>query len=409
MKGHRGLFLVFLLLGVYLFYTVYAHFSEQTPLGTIRAHRAQMSGDAERTLPVPSENMPVQSEPAPVPSISARSAALIDVESGRILYGKDIDRELPIASLTKVMTAIVAIEEGDLNDVVTASPRAVGVDGSSIYLQQGETMRLNDLLYGLMLRSGNDAAVAIAEHIGGSEPGFVQLMNEKAAWLGLSHTHFVNPHGLDEEGHYSSARDLAVLSAYALKNPVFQEIVKTTKTTAPLPGAAWERLWINKNKLLRLYPGADGIKTGYTEQAKRCLASSATRNGIQLAAIVLNDGNDWGDSMALLDYGFTNFQWVRLADPLTPLIEQDGVKTYRLTVRRPFVYPLAEDELSAVTSLIVWSPKSAFSQNGANGEKVALGVATLEIKLGEKTIARLPLDGTVERSVSMIDDRRGKR
>lgn len=335
------------------------------------------------------------------PKLSARSAALIDVESGRILYGQDMDRELPIASLTKIMTAIVAIEEGDINDLVTVSPRAVGVEGSSIYLQQGETLRLNDLLYGLMLRSGNDAAVAIAEHVGGSVPGFVRLMNEKAAWLGLNHTHFMNPHGLDEEGHYASAHDLAVLSAYALKNPVFQEIVKTTKTTAPLPGAAWDRLWINKNKMLRLYPGADGIKTGYTEMAKRCLASSATRNGIQLAAIVLNDGNDWEDSMALLDYGFTHFDWVRLADPLTPIVETHDQVTYRLTVRRPFVYPLQADELPRVTSHILWSDQNITWQKKHDEAPLALGIATLEIKIGEKMIARLPLDGTVLKTTSM--------
>lgn len=241
------------------------------------------------------------------PGTHAQAAALIDVTSGRLIYSAKGDKPLRIASLTKIMTAIVAIEYGRLNDTVTVSSRAAGKEGSSLYLKAGEKIKLSDLLYGLMLRSGNDAATAIAEHVGGSLPGFVYLMNRKAEELGLAHSHFANPHGLDEEGHYSSANDLAVLTAYAMHNETFRAIVRTKVKTAPNPYESWDYKWVNKNKMLNMYEGADGVKTGYTKLALRCLVSSATRGGQQLVAVTLNDGNDWADHRRLLDYGFANY------------------------------------------------------------------------------------------------------
>lgn len=239
---------------------------------------------------------------------SAVASILLDQTSGRVLYGKNEDSEQKIASLTKIMTAIIAIEQGDLQDLVTIQPSAVGVEGSSIYLKANEKVTLETLLYGLMLRSGNDAATAIAQHIGGSVEGFVYLMNEKAQVLGLEHTHFTNPHGLDAPNHYSSAKDLALLTQYALRNPTFQQIVKTELKTVEWPGEQWKRTMLNKNKLLKLYPFADGVKTGFTKQARRTLVTSATKDGQQLIAVTLNDGNDWQDHMNLFDYGFQNFQ-----------------------------------------------------------------------------------------------------
>ncbi|AJY77212.1 D-alanyl-D-alanine carboxypeptidase family protein [Paenibacillus beijingensis] len=277
----------------------------------------------------------------------AKAAALIDVESGRILYEDHGTEEMRIASLTKIMTAIVAIEEGKLQDVVKVGKRAVGKEGSSIYLQLGEEMTLHNMLYGLMLRSGNDAATAVAEHVGGSEEGFVRLMNEKAEWLGLANTRFMNPHGLDQDGHYSSAVDLAKLTAYALHNSVFSEIVATRVKTAPNPHDAWDYKWTNKNKMLSFYDGADGVKTGYTKTALRCLVSSATRGGQRLAAVTLNDGDDWADHQKLLDYGYHHY-------PLTNLAEKgQGVSGYSLRAGRTFRYPLAKDEEGAVSSRLV--------------------------------------------------------
>lgn len=292
---------------------------------------------------------PVQAEG---PITRAKAAALIDVSSSRILYEQNGNERLPIASLTKIMTAIVAIEEGDLKSKVKVGKNAVGVEGSSIYLQYNEELSLEDLLYGLMLRSGNDAAMAIAEHIGGSMEGFVYLMNRKAELLGLKNTHFMNPHGLDHRDHYASAHDLALLTAYALQNPTFRTIVSTKVKTAPLPGEKWDRKWVNKNKMLRLYPGGDGVKTGYTKIAKRCLASSATRDGRQLAAIVLNDGDDWNDSMKLLDYGFQEYQLVEII-PENYTIEEDwNGKSYLLKVLRSSTYPLKEGELKEISSKV---------------------------------------------------------
>lgn len=272
------------------------------------------------------------------PEVSARAAALIDVESGRILYSKNGDTPMLIASLTKIMTAIVAIEQGNLADMVKVSRRAYGKEGSSLYLRLGEEMTLENMLYGLMLRSGNDAAVAIAEHIGGTEEGFVFLMNRKAEELGLHNTQFRNPHGLDADGHFSTANDLAKLTAYALKHPVFREIVRTETKTAPNPNEPWDYRWRNKNKMLRLYEGADGVKTGYTRAAGRSLVSSATRNGQQLAAVTINAPNDWADHARLLDYGFQHF-------PLMTVLEKgEEVRDTGWVVSDAFRYPLSEEE-----------------------------------------------------------------
>lgn len=283
------------------------------------------------------------------PELSARTAALIDVESGRLLYEKQAEKQMRIASLTKIMTAIVAIENGSLKQLVTVGPNAVGVEGSSIYLKQGEKIPLESLLYGLMLRSGNDAAVAIAEHIGGSVEGFVFKMNEKAEFIGLNGTHFQNPSGLDSPRHYSTAQDMAKLTAYALRNQTFQKIVSTPVKTVPWPGEKWHRKWYNKNKILRLYSGANGVKTGYTKLSKRTLVASASRNGRQLATVTLNASDDWNDSMLLLEYGFSHFQRVKLIHrgkvfPTQP----DRKGKFKVVARSDFIYPLKPEERKKV-------------------------------------------------------------
>lgn len=280
------------------------------------------------------------------PSTHAQAAALIDVTSGRILYSSHGDEELPIASLTKIMTAIVAIEHGKMEDMVKVSNKAYRKEGSSIYLQLGEQMSLENMLYGLMLRSGNDAATAIAEHVGGSEEGFVLLMNQTVEMLGLQHTQFRNPHGLDAKGHYSSANDLAKMTAYAMHNPRFKEIVSTKAKKAPNPNDPWDYKWDNKNKMLRLYDGADGVKTGYTKIARRCLVSSATRNDQQLVAVTINDGDDWNDHGKLLDFGFTNY-------PLTRLIGDGQQVEGGLVTRGGFDYAAAKSELDKIERRLI--------------------------------------------------------
>jgi D-alanyl-D-alanine carboxypeptidase (penicillin-binding protein 5/6) len=272
----------------------------------------------------------------------AQSAALIDVTSGVILYSKSGNKPMRIASLTKVMTAIVAIEQGDLSDSVKVSKRAAGKEGSSLYLKLGEQMSLHAMLYGLMLRSGNDAATAIAEYIGGTEEGFVYLMNQKAEMLGMNHSHFMNPHGLDVKEHYSTANDMALLTAYALRNPIFQEIVKTKLKKVPNPNEAWSYLWSNKNKMLSLFPGADGVKTGYTKLALRCLISSATRDGQQLAVVTLNDSDDWADHSRLLNYGFKQF-------PLHHLVAKGETIEMDMAAAESFNYPLTDIQEKQLT------------------------------------------------------------
>lgn len=315
---------------------------------------------------------------APSIGTNAKAAALIDVTSGRLLYSSNGDTPMRIASLTKIMTAIVAIEHGRLTDVVKTPKRAVGKEGSSIYLQLGEEMTLHNMLYGLMLRSGNDAATAIAEHVGGSEAGFVHLMNEKAAFIGLTNSSFKNPHGLDEEGHYSSANDLAKLSAYALRNQAFAEIVRTKVKQVPNPHDSWNYAWKNKNKMLTLYEGADGVKTGYTKKSFRCLVSSATRGGQQLAAVTINDGDDWNDHSHLLDWGFEHF-------PLQTVAEKgEAIAGYPYALGGSFRYPLQEGEQSTIhTKLTLIDPLSTGYALGERG--------TLEFQMQGVTIGIVPV------------------
>ncbi|WP_127588221.1 D-alanyl-D-alanine carboxypeptidase family protein [Paenibacillus koleovorans] len=295
-------------------------------------------------------------------STAAEAAALIDVQSGRMLYAKAGDKRMRIASLTKIMTAIVAIERGNLSDIVVVSGNAAGKEGSTLYLKQGEEMSLHNMLYGLMLRSGNDAATAIAEHVGGSVEGFAYMMNETAELIGMTGTHFDNPSGLDSETHFSTANDMARLTAYALRNPAFQDIVKTKVKTAPNPNEPWDYKWSNKNKMLSLFDGADGVKTGYTKLAKRCLVSSATRDGQQLAVVTLNDGEDWADHSKLLNYGFNTY-------PLADIVNKgDTVEGTTIAVGGSFKYPLLQTETGTVRRsaelLQPGSPGYVFGERG---------------------------------------------
>ena len=243
--------------------------------------------------------------PARALEVSARSAVLIEPITGRILYEKNKAEKLPMASTTKIVTAITALEHGDLSDLVVTSKAAANVEGSSIWLAEGEEQTLEDLLYGLMLSSGNDAAIAIAEHIGGSIDNFALLMNQTAREAGAVNSSFQNPNGLDEEGHYTTAEDLAKITAYGMKNDLFRKIVATKSHSIPWEGHEWNRTLQNHNKLLRTYDGCDGVKTGFTKKSGRCLVSSATRNGIQLIAVTLNAPNDWEDHRKMLDEGFS--------------------------------------------------------------------------------------------------------
>ncbi len=244
--------------------------------------------------------------------ISAQSAVLINADNGTVLFEKNSNETRPMASTTKIMTAIIAIENGDLAKEFTVDNRAVGVEGTSAYLQRGDKLTLEGALYALLLQSANDAAVAIACEISGSTENFVALMNRKCADLGLFSTHFNNPNGLPSQDHYTTAIELAKLSAYCMKNETFAKIVKEKSATVKINGT--DRTFVNHNKLLNMYEGCIGIKTGYTTESGRCLVTAAERDGCRLIAVTLNAPSDWSDHKKLLDHGFNNYRSYLLYD-----------------------------------------------------------------------------------------------
>lgn len=240
-------------------------------------------------------------------TVAARSAVLIDAGSGRVLFGQNENAQYPMASTTKVMTTLLALENAALDETVTAGKNAAGVPGTSLYLSEGEKLSMEHMLYGLMLRSGNDAAVAVAEHIAGSVPAFADMMNARARALNAD-AHFVNPHGLDADGHRISALGLARIMREALKNPTFRTITGTRRKVIPWVGNEYSRVLENKNKLLSTYEGVTGGKTGYTGKAGRCLVFSAKRDGLELVGAVLNCPTWFDTATVMLDYGFENYR-----------------------------------------------------------------------------------------------------
>ena len=244
--------------------------------------------------------------PVRAEAISAQKAIVMDAATGRVIFEKNADSQSLIASTTKIMTALIVCEQCNVLDRMRIPKEAVGIEGSSMYLQEGEVLTLQELLYGLMLRSGNDAAVALAIYCGGTVEGFAELMNDKARNLGLTGTHFVNPNGLDAPGHYSTARDLAVLAAYAMENPIFSRTVSAKTVNVG------NRSLRNHNKLLWQIEGADGVKTGYTKAAGRILVSSAVRNGRRIVAVTINAPDDWSDHASLLNEGFSRYEVKRI-------------------------------------------------------------------------------------------------
>lgn len=246
--------------------------------------------------------------------VSARSAILVEASSGDVIYEKNAHEKLPIASTTKIMTAVVALENAKLDAKVKISPRACGIEGSSIYLEKDEVLTVEELLYAIMLESANDAASALAIHVAGSEEKFAQLMNETALRIGMTESHFTNPHGLDNAEHYSTAADMAKLAVYALGNEKFREIVSTVKRQIPAGDDEGVRVLVNHNRLLRLSDEVIGVKTGFTKRSGRCLVSAAERGGVRVIAVTLSDPNDWKDHLAMHDVGLSAYCTFTLAD-----------------------------------------------------------------------------------------------
>ena len=279
---------------------------------------------------------------------SATSAILMDMDSGRILYAKDIHNVRSVASISKIMTALLVVESDKLQDKVTVGDEIEGSHGSGIYIKQGEVLTLEDLLYGLMLRSGNDASYAIAKYVGGSVDKFVELMNQKATELGMKNTTFHNPNGLDEvDGNFSTAYDMALVTSEAMKYQAYRKIAGTQKYTLKTNMNTYS--WTNKNKLLRTYKYATGGKTGYTLKARRTLVTTASKDDLNLVAVTLNDGNDFNDHKNLYEYAFENYKSYKILEKGNiEILEDDYYKSYEFYIENDFKYPLSKEEEDSI-------------------------------------------------------------
>lgn len=282
---------------------------------------------------------------------SAKAMCVIESSTGRVLKSKNKDEKLAMASTTKIMTALVTIKNvKDLNEIVNINDNAVGIEGTSMYLRKGEKLTVKELLLGLMLPSGNDAAVALAYHVGGSEENFVKMMNEEAKSLKLENTSFANPHGLDAEGHYTSAYDLALIASEAMKLDEFKEICRTKHTQVTGSKINEPRFLSNKNKLLKTLDGCNGVKTGFTDNAGRCFVGSCERNGMNLICVVLNCGPMFEDCAKLLEECFNQYEMRQI---LTAYSKNDDVKVNNgekefvaTTTKKGFSYPLTKEEFA---------------------------------------------------------------
>jgi len=303
-------------------------------------------------------------------STSAAAAVLMDADSGRILYAHNENAQMLIASTTKIMTALVAIENGCLSDVITVTKEATLAEGTSMYLKEGEQLTLETLLYGLLLSSGNDAALAVAEGVSGSVGEFVALMNEKAAELEMTGTSFANPNGLDADGHYSTALDMARLACAAMENVTLMRIASTRSVTVG------GRTMNNHNRLLSTVEGCVGLKTGYTRAAGRTLVSCTERNGQRLVAVTLRDGNDWEDHAELFSYGFSAFpEMTSLSGGetvvLLPVID-GAVSSVAIVAAEALSWPIQDGEELSVKWELPKVLAAPIQQNAVAGQAILL-------------------------------------
>lgn len=309
------------------------------------------------------------------------SYVLIEQSTNRVLKADNEHARLPMASTTKAMTAIIVIENAKLSDIVTIPNEAVGVEGSSIYLKKGEKLSVKDLLYGLMLRSGNDSAVALAIHTAGSIDKFVALMNKKVEQLGLKNTCFKNPHGLSANGHYTSAYDLAIIASYAMNNTTFKEIVGTKLHVIKGDNEEENRYFANKNRILYNYNGGNGIKTGYTTEAGRCLIASSERNGMQVIAIAINHYDYFDLCSRLMDFAYDNYQMQKVVDKTKPYatidVKKGGkIKKAELYAKNDIFYPLKKDGSEVIDTKIETIDKLVAPHN------VETSCGTIKIYIG---------------------------
>ena len=301
------------------------------------------------------------------PEVSAQNAILIEANSGEVLYEKNASDKAYPASITKIMTAFLAIENGTLDKKVKVSANASGVEGSSIYLASGEMISLRDLVYGLMLRSGNDAAIAISEAIGGSTDNFVIMMNKKARELGACNTHFMNPNGLHDQEHYTTAKDMALIARAAMKNSEFKKIA-ATKSWVTDRGEGKYNYFYNKNKVVYQYNGGTGIKIGYTKAAGRTLVASSERDGMELICVVMNAPDWFQDTYKLMDYAYSQFETAKVVGgqhPIKAVKVWEGSKNFALIgSKEDILCPIKKGSDSEITIEYVLSsrPKAPISR-----------------------------------------------
>lgn len=310
--------------------------------------------------------------------INATSTILMDTDNHRIIYSKNIHESRSVASISKIMTAVLAVESGKLDDEVVINDSIKKAYGSAIYIQVGEKMTLKDLVYGLMLRSGNDAALAIADYVGNGVDNFVSMMNHKAKEIGMKNSTFNNPSGLDEEaGNFSTAYDMAILTSYAMQLKIYRKIVKTKQYKLQTNKNTY--VWNNKNKLLKLYDYTTGGKTGYTKIAKRTLVTTASKDGVNLVSVTLNDGNDFNDHMEMFEYAFSNYKNYNILKKGTiNIYDENYYKNYVLYIKNSFSYILTDNEKDSISIKYKIKKKSEVKPGEEIGEAI--------VKLGDKII-----------------------
>ncbi len=323
-----------------------------------------------------------------LPEISAKAAVLVDASSMRVIFSRNEHERLPMASTTKIMSAMLALEAPDLDEAFVVDSTAIQVEGSSMGLTEGDIVTMRALAYGMLLPSGNDAANAAAVKLGGDRETFVKRMNERAKQLGLSDTHYENPSGLDAKEHYSSAYDLALLTSYAFKNPEFLNICKQSSAKVNFGNPPYTRWLTNHNRLLQEYEGCIGVKTGFTDDARRCLVSAAERNGVRLICVTLNDPDDWRDHANLFDYGFAHYKSVKLdtdVKGVTVPVVGGEKKVLNVTAEQEASAALTEDDLKTLTRQVK-TPPFMFAPVKKGDE-----VGSLEYMANGAVVQRVPL------------------
>lgn len=351
----------------------------------------QIEAASAGLLGIEDSNLPVSAE-SEVP-VMAETAVLIDATTGRLLWGKQAHQPMPPASTTKVMAAILILEklqkEGGWEDKIVVSKRAATTGEASVYLEEGEIVKVEDLFKAMMLNSANDAAVALAEWVTGDLESFVREMNLRAQELGATRSRFYNPHGLSAPGHVSTAYDLSILTRHAFSLPTFGKIVSLKRDTMPWPGRNFERLLVNQNRLLTRYPGADGVKTGYTREAGNCVVGSATRDGFRLVAVVMKSPSPFDDLTSILDHGFSKFRSMPVVESGNVLgsvpVAQGMADSVSAVVQESLVLPVRKDEENKIVRDLRLEPRltAPVSRGSKIGEMV--------VRIGEKPLGTVDL------------------